>query len=212
MYTFKKHEGEDVSLEILNSSISGMHNFLLQHDLLCNFQYAAFSFDQRFDMHHPEGFLNELVNSDSWRENIKASRGYELFTILEDSVTGVDFTKLSTTHTNMDFFNILFNEDSEVIRENTGKIVKCVPQFLDSITFYDTLRCLLWLEEDENYCLFDENERQEFIFDLFRFFATGGALCQPDEGVERYFDFTKKTYRDLLTVVKKDGKLQIVNH
>lgn len=56
----------------------------------------------------------------------------------------------------------------------------------DGLTASDLLRELLLNENSENSSLFTETEKKELIFQLFRIFVVGGALCQPDPTIERY--------------------------
>ncbi|RYH30316.1 DUF4498 domain-containing protein [archaeon] len=40
-------------------------------------------------------------------------------------------------------------------------------------------------ENSENSFVFKESEKQELIYQLFRIFAIGGELCQPEIEVDR---------------------------
>jgi hypothetical protein len=42
----------------------------------------------------------------------------------------------------------------------------------------------------------------ELIYQIFRIFAIGGNLCQPDTTIERYLAITKAVYKELVTVFK----------
>lgn len=53
-------------------------------------------------------------------------------------------------------------------------------------------------EESDNYGLFDEEDRNEFIFRIFKFLVLGGKWCQYEDKINKYLDFTKMLYKDLV--------------
>lgn len=53
-------------------------------------------------------------------------------------------------------------------------------------------------EESEEYSLYSEDERKEFIFRIFQMLVLGGILCQFEDTLEPYLDITKKIYKDLV--------------
>jgi len=57
-------------------------------------------------------------------------------------------------------------------------------------------------ENSENACLYTDSEKHELIFQLFRIFAIGGNLCQPDITIDRYLNLTKTVYKELVTVYR----------
>ena len=55
------------------------------------------------------------------------------------------------------------------------------------------------------YDLFDEEDRKELIFCIFRFLCLGGSVCQYDDDITDYYDLTKKIYKDLVRyTINKD--------
>lgn len=48
------------------------------------------------------------------------------------------------------------------------------------------MRELLLNECSEHCDLFNEDDKSEVLFQLFRIVAVGGALCQPDDSLDRY--------------------------
>ncbi len=50
----------------------------------------------------------------------------------------------------------------------------------------DKLRELLLNECSEHSDLLSEDDKSEVLFQLFRIVAVGGALCQPDDSLDRY--------------------------
>lgn len=58
---------------------------------------------------------------------------------------------------------------------------------------------MLFEDECEKYFLYPEEERSEFMFQLFQHFVTGGKWCQDDITIDPYLNATKYVYKDLLT-------------
>lgn len=40
------------------------------------------------------------------------------------------------------------------------------------------------------------------IFQLFRLFVVGGALCQPEDSITKYLSITKAVYKEIVTVFR----------
>ncbi len=53
--------------------------------------------------------------------------------------------------------------ESDIVRE-TGAIRKCFDEYYENIIISDELRKVLLLEESDNYEIFSDKERNEFIF------------------------------------------------
>ena len=57
---------------------------------------------------------------------------------------------------------------------------------------------MLLVPDSDNYDMFSEEERNEFLFVLFRHLCLGGAVCQFEDTVQPYLDTTKAIYKDLI--------------
>lgn len=53
-------------------------------------------------------------------------------------------------------------------------------------------------EESEEYNLYSEEKRNEFVFRIFQMLVLGGILCQFEDTLEPYLDVTKNIYKDLI--------------
>ena len=106
--------------------------------------------------------------------------------------------ELTTEIMSMDFFDRF--EENDITAK--GHIRGCFEEMYDGMTIQDKLRELLINEDSENSCIFNEREKKELIYVLFKLLAVGGSMCQPDTNIDRYLDMTKGLYRDLLTVYK----------
>lgn len=70
---------------------------------------------------------------------------------------------------------------------------------------------MLFENECEEYILYSENERAEFLFRLFKHFVTGGKWCQDDMIIDPYLNATKYVYKDVL-MYDKDFIISTVQH
>jgi len=57
---------------------------------------------------------------------------------------------------------------------------------------------MLLLSDSDNYEMFSEEDRREFIFLVFRHLCLGGAVCQYEDTIQPYLDATKAIYKDLI--------------
>ncbi len=64
------------------------------------------------------------------------------------------------------------------------------------------LRDMLLNDASENFQLYSEHERAEFIFHLLLRFAIGGSLCQCDDALTEYMLAVKAGYKEMLSVQK----------
>ena len=49
---------------------------------------------------------------------------------------------------------------------------------------------------------FDENDRNELLFHIFKRIVIGGSLCQFEEYIQPYLDMTKCFYKDMVSPAK----------
>ena len=57
---------------------------------------------------------------------------------------------------------------------------------------------MLLLEDSDNYDMYTQSEREEFLFLLFRHICLGGSVCQYEDDIKPYLDTTKLLYKDLV--------------
>lgn len=53
-------------------------------------------------------------------------------------------------------------------------------------------------EECDEYNLYSEDERKEFMFRIFEMLVLGGSLCQHEDELKPYLETTKKIYKELI--------------
>ncbi len=76
-------------------------------------------------------------------------------------------------------------------------------EYFEGIEVCDKIRECLLLEESESYCVYNEEQRKEFLFKVFQFLMIGGSLNQYEDKLSPYLDWTKKVYKALVSVRKK---------
>ena len=64
-------------------------------------------------------------------------------------------------------------------------------------------------EESEFYEIFNEEQRSQFIFQLFQLLCLGGSMCQYEDNVNVYLNTTKAIYKDIISVGKDQDSGQI---
>jgi len=129
------------------------------------------------------------------------------FSCPEPAKAVVQYEKLTTEETNMQFFDRL--REAGAISD-TGHIRGRLDEYIDDIPISDLVREALLLEESELYDTFTPADRQELLFRVFKHLVIGGASNQYEDHVERYFDVTRGLYRDLLTVERSpDGRIEV---
>ena len=58
---------------------------------------------------------------------------------------------------------------------------------------------MLLMEDSDDYDLYNDGERDEFLFRLFKHLSLGGSICQFEDEVTPYLNMTKQLYKDLIT-------------
>lgn len=121
----------------------------------------------------------------------------------------VEYTKLTTTVLNMNFFDKLVEHN--IVVESYGYIKKCMDEDFKGVLVSDKLREMFVNPDSENAYVFKEEEKKEFIYRLLQVLAIGGGMCQPEESIGGYMDMCKMLYKDLCSVFKnsKTGQIEI---
>lgn len=64
-----------------------------------------------------------------------------------------------------------------IVRQS-GSIVKCYDEMYGDIMISDELRKMLLLDDSDNYEVYSEGDRAEFLFRIFKHICLGGTVCQ----------------------------------
>jgi len=151
-------------------------------------------------------FVNDFVTSTEFA----AAVGLTSVIPKEHQGTQFEATKLSSTVLNMGFFDVL---ESEKIVASNGYLRKCMNDRVAGVDIDTLVTDLLLSEESEHAAVFNEAQRQEFIFQLFQLIFIGGAMHQRDESLSGYLEITKALYKELLSVHKASvtGKVEVTS-
>ena len=64
-----------------------------------------------------------------------------------------------------------------IVRQS-GSIVKCYDEMCGDIMISDELRKMFLMDDSDNYEVYSEEDRTEFLFRIFKHICLGGSVCQ----------------------------------
>ncbi|XP_055471568.1 cilia- and flagella-associated protein 300 isoform X1 [Psammomys obesus] len=175
-------------------------SLLRQWSMLGRIQAQAFSFDQKFQPYQKDDFVMAFFKDPNVIPNLQLlSNSSGQWTILGTEVKKIEAKNVPCTQLSMSFFQRLYDEN--IVRES-GHIVKCLDSFCDPFLVSDELRKVLLIEDSDKYEVFSLQEREEFLFCLFKHLCLGGSLCQYEDVLKPYLETAKLIYKDLVSVRK----------
>lgn len=180
-------------------------------------RFETFRYNDYFDVKHAgddanSAFLLALFNSSAFREHMRVTDANKQWSSVAGGVTGVEHSRQTCTVTNMGVFDAVYGRDGVLVSQKSDLIRGCIEERYEGVTVADELRRALLLEDDcDNYDMFDDNVRGEFIFRLFRYLCVGGGMCQWEDRVTPYLELVKTIYKSLLCVQKNKntGALEV---
>lgn len=174
---------------------------------LSHMEMVKFRFNINFNLTSQNDFLTDLLNNAVVRNSCPGLNSVIIFSDAT-KVENIKFNKLSTSAINLDILDSVY--ESKIVNRETGYIKKDFEDNFEGIQICDKLKGALINPDDENYCIFDEKIRNEFLFKIFQHIAIGGSLCQYDDYIGDYFSLTKSFYKDLVAATKDQNTNQIV--
>ena len=173
-----------------------------------NMELVKFRFNTSFALKDLQRFLKDLFNDPTVKKNFPPLT----LIILPDEQKEIENFKykvLNTQATNMDLFDPMYEND--LVTLDTGYIHQDYDQIVEDITVSDKLRQSLIVEDSEPYSIFSQDQRDEFLFHIFKRIVIGGSLCQYEERIEPYLEMTKDFYKDIVSAAKEPetGKIYI---
>ncbi|GMI01784.1 hypothetical protein TrVE_jg7205 [Triparma verrucosa] len=128
---------------------------------------------------------------------------------IPDTPDEIKIDSLSSTVLNMNFFDVLMQDDEVVT--STDMVRACMDETFDGVTIQDKLREMLVNSDSENGCIFTEAQKNEFIYHMLKLVVVGGSMCQSEEKFFEWKEMTKALYKDTVSVMKsaKTGKVEI---
>ncbi|XP_071034540.1 cilia- and flagella-associated protein 300 [Parasteatoda tepidariorum] len=176
---------------------SELKDLLAKWDMYDGLKILTFSFYGEVEEMDTYSFIQCFFLSPVVRESLNCSSLPEDFS--KDNSMKIDVKALPCTVLSMDFFDKIFKANIAI---SDGTIRKSYEEYVDGITIADELRSMLLLQESEHYCLYSEEERNEFIFRIFKHLCIGGNMNQYEDNLEQYIKTTKMLYKDLICVRK----------
>ena len=173
-----------------------------------NMELVKFRFNTSFELKDLQRFLKDLFNDPIVKKNFPPLT----LVVLPDEHKEIENFKYKVLHTqatNMDLFDPLYEND--IVTLDTGYIHQDYDQYVEDITVSDKLKQSLLIEDSEPYGIFSQDQRDEFLFHIFKRIVVGGSLCQYEERIEPYLEMTKDFYKDIVSAAKEPetGKIYI---
>ncbi|XP_064639203.1 cilia- and flagella-associated protein 300-like [Lineus longissimus] len=186
-------------------------DFLMKWGMKGRIKAQTFSFDQQFQTYQKEDFAKAFFEDPEVQQNLQVVSSGGKWSSFGTKVEKVSIAPVPCTVISMEFFDRLYGE---IARQETGHIKKCFDEYVGDTIISDELRKVLLLEESENYELFSEAEREEFLFRIFTHICIGGEVCQFEDFITPYLDMAKAVYKELVSVVKdsETKKLRVISH
>ncbi|KAA0198096.1 hypothetical protein FBUS_01498, partial [Fasciolopsis buskii] len=92
----------------------------------------------------------------------------------------------------------VFKKVRESTARSDGTVKRCLDDVIDSVLVSDELRRFLLDTDSDNYGLLTADERDQFLFRIFKHLCLGGELCQCEDNIDVYIELVRKIYRDLI--------------
>ncbi|CAG8739785.1 20580_t:CDS:2 [Gigaspora margarita] len=172
------------------SKIDGYYSTNVQ-DLLEKCYIKRFIYEEYFDPQTTDEstFLKTLFNNPFIRKECLVQH-QNTWCEIKGPVDTVIYKRLSCQVTSLDFFDRLYNHVT------------------------DKLRQIFLLSQSSNYDLFNNDDRNEFIFHVLQSVCLGGDICQFEDEINKYFEVVKSIYRDLICVQRNTstGNLMVQSY
>ena len=165
------------------------YKFLEKWGLIQNMELIKFRFNINFDLKDLEKFLLDLMNDKAIRKNFEPLNNLMSG---NEKIQKIKYANIATKSTSTDLFNSIYENG---ICSRDGYIKKDYEDYFEEILIGDKLKQALLLEDSENYCVFNEETRNEFLFHIFKRLVTGGSLSQYEDYVSDYMQLTKLFYK-----------------
>ncbi|RIB26482.1 hypothetical protein C2G38_2163352 [Gigaspora rosea] len=177
------------------------------HSYIKRFIYEEYFDPQTTD---ESTFLKTLFNNPFFRKECLVQH-QNTWCEMKGPVDAVIYKRLTCQITSLDFFDRLYNHD---ILRPSGAIIKSFPIYINSFPVTDKLRQIFLLPQSSNYDLFNNDDRNEFIFHVLQSVCLGGDICQFEDEINKYFEVVKSIYRDLICVQRNTstGNLMVQSY
>ncbi|KAL4220127.1 hypothetical protein ACF0H5_020538 [Mactra antiquata] len=193
-FTFRPSEGKKfATLEDKDNK-----DLLTKWSMQGNIAAQMYTFDQPFQPYQKDEFGLDFMRDPNVLSTLLMSSGKGNLTPLGTAAESVTIETVPCSVLSMTFFDRLYGP---VVRDS-GYLIKCFDEFYEDFTISDELRKMLLSEESDNYDLYSDTEKEEFLYCLFKHICLGGQICQFEDILEPYLNMTKLLYKDLVSVQK----------
>ncbi|XP_043466821.1 cilia- and flagella-associated protein 300-like isoform X2 [Leptopilina heterotoma] len=163
-----------------------------------NINIQNFAFNESFHSYHKYHLVEAFFKDEAVAKALKLKNGNKWIPE-EITASSVEVKQLQCSVLSMAFFDKLRNSDNNIVHKS-GAIRKRCDEEIEDFLVADNLRVMLLNESSDEYGLYTQNEREEFIFVIFQMLVLGGILCQYEDNIQHYLDTTKTIYKDLISV------------
>ncbi|CAH1781692.1 unnamed protein product [Owenia fusiformis] len=173
-FTFQHLEGKKFnSLENKETQ-----DLLMKWSMKGRIKAQCFTFDQQFQSYEKDTFVKDFFSDPIVKSSLQVVSGSGSWVPIGIQPTGFESELVSCSTVSLTFFDRLWEHD--IVRENK-QIRKCLDEYYEGIQISDELRKMLLLEDSDNYDIFDEKEREEFLFLLFKHICIDLISVQKDQ-------------------------------
>ncbi|KAH3808151.1 cilia- and flagella-associated protein 300-like isoform X2 [Dreissena polymorpha] len=163
-----------------------------------NLLAQMYTFDQPFQVYQKDEFMLDFMRDPAVMSSLLVASKDGNPRLLNMPAESIKVEVVPCSILSMAFFDRLYGS---VVRD-TGYLHKCFDEFVEDFTISDELRKMLLSEESDHVDLYSDSEKNEFLFRLFRHVCLGGQICQYEDKIDPYLNFTKSLYKDLVSVQK----------
>ncbi|KAG8201983.1 hypothetical protein JTE90_027455 [Oedothorax gibbosus] len=171
-------------------------DYLIKWDMHSKFQVKTYKFQNNFKSRIDDQLILDFIQSKILPNISDLKRESSIDSSKE---LNIEIEPIPCTILSMEFFDRIHENG---ITLSDGTIKKCFEEYVEDIVVADELRNMLMVEDSDNYEIYKEEERNEFLFRLFQHLCIGGCLNQYEDNIEPYFLMSKELYKELLCVRK----------
>ncbi|KYN08156.1 PREDICTED: uncharacterized protein C11orf70 homolog [Cyphomyrmex costatus] len=182
--------------------------YLCKWGLKGNFIIQSFSFNEEFQQYYKYHLADTFFKDNTVAKALLSKQG-SVWVRQGIQASSVQIKQVPCSVLSMSFFDKLKDPDNK-ITYSSGKICKRYDLQIEDFLVSDNLRGMLLDEESEEYNLYSEYEKDEFVFRIFQMLVLGGTLCQFEDVIQPYLDITKKIYKDLIRVQKQNTSNDLI--
>ncbi|XP_032670943.1 cilia- and flagella-associated protein 300-like isoform X2 [Odontomachus brunneus] len=165
-----------------------------------NFVIQNFSFNEPFQYYHKYQLVDAFFKDDAVVKALLSKQG-DTWARQGIQASTVEIKQVPCSVLSMTFFNKL-KDPNNGITYSSGTIRKRYDMQVEDFLISDNLHGMLLDEDSDEYNLYAEDERKEFVFRIFQMLVLGGMLCQFEDTLQPYLNVTRSIYKDLVRVQK----------